>query len=113
VSERISGPFWFPCEDPTADHKSDHGTSTTVKFFLKKEILGNGIHKPVDDAQIRGGYRYLTKAWGWGRPPLGVTSCNLVLGYPENPAQHWRENPAEINAARSSILLSRNQLISV
>jgi hypothetical protein len=84
VSESVAF-FWFPCEDPTADHKSDHGTSTTVKFFLKKEILGNGIHKPVDDAQIRGGYRYLTKAWGRGRPPFRRCAARQLLGIQKTP----------------------------
>jgi hypothetical protein len=30
--------------------------------------------------------------------------CRMsTVGYPENPTQRWRENPAEINVARSSI----------
>ena len=35
------------------------------------------------------------------------------MGYPENPTQPRREKPTEINAARSSILLSKNHVISV
>jgi hypothetical protein len=37
--------------------------------------------------------------------------CNLLRGYPENPAQHQREKPEGINAAHLLILLSNNQLI--
>jgi hypothetical protein len=33
--------------------------------------------------------------------------------YPENPRKNESGKPTEINAARSSILLSKNQLISV
>jgi hypothetical protein len=52
------------------------------------------------------------KGMGVGTTTFMALCRTSTVGYPENPAQDWRENPAEINAAHLLILPSNNQLIS-
>jgi hypothetical protein len=54
---------------------------TDHREFFKKHFLKNRIHKCVDKAEIGGRYRYLTKAWGRGRPPLCLNDAAVGCGH--------------------------------